>query len=259
MKKSQLKVMVILALAVVAVMGMGTRANAQLVPVDLELALLVDISGSVSSSEFNLQRQGYVDAFNNPVIHQAIADGQYGKIAATLIYWSTDQAVGVGWTLIDSATAAQNFATAISNAARPSGIGSLTAPGSAVNYATPLFFNNSFDGTRLVIDVSGDGEQNTGASTTAARDAAYGQGITINGIAIGDQDIQDWYDANLITPNGFSMFAANFVDFGTAIDDKLLTEIDDGGDDETVIPEPASLMLLGTGLIGLVGLRKKRS
>ena len=43
-------------------------APSQAVPVDTELALLVDVSGSVSGAEFNLQRQGYIDAFNNPAV-----------------------------------------------------------------------------------------------------------------------------------------------------------------------------------------------
>lgn len=34
--------------------------SALAVPVDVELALLVDVSGSISRSEFDLQRQGYV-------------------------------------------------------------------------------------------------------------------------------------------------------------------------------------------------------
>ena len=39
--------------------------EAKAVPVDLELSLLIDVSGSVSASEFNLQRGAYVDAFKS--------------------------------------------------------------------------------------------------------------------------------------------------------------------------------------------------
>ena len=43
--------------------------------VDLELALLVDVSGSVSALEFSLQQGGYVDAFNDINIWNAIDGG----------------------------------------------------------------------------------------------------------------------------------------------------------------------------------------
>ena len=45
-----------------------------LTEVDTELQLLMDVSGSVSSSEFNLQLQGYVDAFYSQGVHRRTDD-----------------------------------------------------------------------------------------------------------------------------------------------------------------------------------------
>lgn len=49
-----------------SVVAISTTADAaSLTPVDLELSLIVDVSGSIDSTEFNLQKNGYVDAFAN--------------------------------------------------------------------------------------------------------------------------------------------------------------------------------------------------
>ena len=55
-------------------------ASAQDVPVDLELVLAVDVSGSMDIEERKLQRDGYVDAFLHPDVIVAITSGLTGKI-----------------------------------------------------------------------------------------------------------------------------------------------------------------------------------
>jgi hypothetical protein len=221
--------------------------------VGLELALLVDVSGSVDNTEFNLQRQGYVNAFNSAVVQNAILASQGGSIAATLVYWSGagEQQTAVGWTLIDSVASAQAFATAIGNAARP--YSGLTAPGSAINYITPLFNNNGFDSSRQVIDVSGDGAENDGANTATARNNALAAGVdAINGLAIGNATLQAWYAANIQGGAGsFTIQANDFADFGAAIEDKLVKEI-------SGVPEPGTYAMLGTGLAGLALIRLRK-
>ena len=227
--------------------------------VDLELALLVDVSGSVDANEFALQKGGYVNAFNDATIQALItstANGHVGKIAATLVYWSgnAQQSTAVGWTLIDSAASASAFATAVNNAARP--FNGSTAPGSAINFVTPGFGTNLFDGTRQVIDVSGDGAQNDGANTATARNAALAAGVdAINGLPIlGEAGLLAWYTNNIQGgTNSFTLPASGFADFESAIKTKLAAEIKD----EQPTPEPTSYALMAAGL-GLLGLLRKR-
>ena len=57
--------------------------------VDLELALLVDVSGSVNSSEYALQRDGYKNAFLSNAVQNAILGGTYKSIAVTYIEWDS--------------------------------------------------------------------------------------------------------------------------------------------------------------------------
>lgn len=244
--------------AVVAIAGFAGAAQAVTVTdVDLELSLLVDVSGSVDNNEFILQRQGYVDAFNSAAVQTAITSGNIGKIAVNLIYWSSagSQAIGVGWTLIDSAASSSAFATAVAGAARTSS--GLTAPGSAIAFADPLFDSNMYNGTRNVIDVSGDGAQNDGISTAGASATFCGQGsnYAINGIVIGGSaSVLSFYQNNVqCGANSFVSTASSFSDFGKAVQAKLIREIT-GGE----VPVPGAVWLLAGGLGGLFGLKRRK-
>ncbi len=243
---------------IISTLAVSTTAKAATL-VDLELSLLVDVSGSISATEFNLQKQGYVDAFANAnLFNDFISKGNTGKIAANLIYWAgtNQQQESVGWTLIDSVASLQSFSDAINATTRP--FSGSTAPGSAINFATPRFFDNDFDGTRLVIDVSGDGVQNVGANTAAARDNALASGIdAINGLVIGSgTGLFNFYDNNVKGGTGaFVLSANNFEDFANTVERKIKIEV---GNPQGV-PEPASLIgLLGLGAFG-VTTKLKRS
>lgn len=244
--------------------AIGVAAHdAQAVSVDVELQLLVDVSGSVDSSEFALQRDGYADAFRDQDIIDFILDdddgARFGQSAAQFIYWSgaSQQDVAVGWTLLDSEASILAFADAIEATTRP--FGGLTAPGSAINFATPEFDGNGFEDGDLVIDVSGDGVENDGADTSDARDAALAAGVTrINGLPIGgDAAVEAFYASDIIGGTGaFSLAASSFDDFEDVVTRKVEFEVTG---DTPVIPVPASIPLLlsGVGMLGALRMRRK--
>jgi hypothetical protein len=222
----------------------ATMASAALTPVDLELFLSVDVSGSVDSAEFSLQQQGYVQAFQNPAVHAAIASKQNG-VAVALGQWSgaADSPLAVDWTLLTDAASSNAFAAAISAMPRQSNGATCVACG--INAAVAELDGNIYDGARI-IDVSGDGEDNVvGAVATGnARDAAAALGIKINGLPIITSDypnLDTWYQTYVQTANGFTRPAADFDDFNTAVQGKIVREISGDG-----VPGP--LPIFGAGL-----------
>jgi hypothetical protein len=122
---------------------------------------------------------------------------------------------------------ADAFAAEIDNTPRYL-IGGGTAIGGAVLYSMHQLQINDFDGRRKVIDVSGDGRTNQGSSPNRARDLAVAAGITINGLAILNEDVlvDLHYEANVIGGTGaFVMRADDYQDFADAILEKLVKEI----------------------------------
>jgi len=235
---------------------------ASAVPVDVELQLLVDVSGSVDQSEFDLQMGGIGQAFQSTAVQDAIAAGNIGSIAVQVIQWASNQAVSLDWTEVTSANASA-IGTQIAGLSRAN-VGNLTGPGSAINFGAPLFTDNGFEGDRLVMDVSGDGQENTGADTSDARDAALA-GIVgsqdavdaINGLPIltDDPNLDVWYTDNVIGgTNSFVLASASFDDFRNAIERKLVSEITG---EPPQVSEPAVIAMIGMGIVGVAVFRRR--
>jgi hypothetical protein len=221
-------------LAVLALLALATPAAAE--PVDLELVLAVDVSRSVDPEEAKLQREGYIAALQHPRVLQAIKTAPHGRIAVTYVEWAgvDTQYTVVPWTLITDEKTAGAFTDRI--AAAPYNARNWTSISGAIDYSVPLFENNGFEGTRRVIDISGDGRTNQGRPTAAARDDAVAAGITINGLpVINDRlnfyrppegDLDAYYRDNVIGGMGaFMIVAENFNAFTGAILSKLIREI----------------------------------
>jgi hypothetical protein len=87
---------------------------------------------------------------------------------------------------------------------------------------------NPYDGLRRKIDVSGDGRANEGFKPERVRDFAVLSGVTVNGLAILNDEpyLEEYYRAHLIGgPGAFAMAAADYRDFVLAIRRKLLREL----------------------------------
>jgi hypothetical protein len=217
----------ILTACVGAILAITLPARAQ-TPVDLELVLALDASGSVDMMEWRQQAQGYAQAFTNPAVIQAIQAGPNRGIAVTMFQWSgyALQASMVGWTRITDAASAHAFAQAVLDSRRVI-FGGGTSLSGAIDYGSRLF-GRAFKGPRRVIDISGDGSNNNGRPVTAARDEAVKAAITINGLAILNDEprLDAYYLDNVIGgANAFVLSAPDYEVFGRAILNKLLTEI----------------------------------
>lgn len=211
-------------------------AAAQNVPVDLELVLAVDVSPSVDEREGLLQRGGYVRAFADPRIAQAIRNGQHGRIAVTYLEWSR---FGLWynvtpWRVLASAEDALAYARELDNTVVTRGPG--TSISGAVAISMDLLRSNSFDAPRRVIDITGDGPNSNGRNVALARDEAVAAGVVINGVAINDREIT-WYSLRDLDvyyeecviggPGSFVVAVDGFDSFAEAILRKLILEIAD--------------------------------
>lgn len=235
--------------------GVLTPASYAATFVDTELYLSVDVSGSVNSNEFLLQKQGYVNAFRNQDVQNIIESSQNG-LAVALGYWSSgsQQQTAVDFTLLKTAADASNFADLIDATTRPFSGGTRIGP--AIDFASNALLNNSFDGSRLVIDVSGDGTSSA-FTTAAARDAAVANGIVINGLPIGGAGLLTFFEDNVQGGDGsFSILANDFATIDAAVQQKLFREIATTTPPTTDVPEPGILLgLIGVGASAL-SLRK---
>ncbi len=100
--------------------------------------------------------------------------------------------------------------------------------GNALFVAMKSLDANAYLGARRKIDVSGDGHANEGFKPDRVRDYAVLSGVTINGLAIINDEpyLEQYYREHVIGgPGAFVMVAADYPDFVEAIRRKLLREL----------------------------------
>lgn len=177
-----IRAMFVLCLAATA--GRPALSKDGPVDVDVELVLAVDISYSMDPEEQRLQREGYINAITSPEFLRAVSSGAYGKIVIAYTQWASDhdQEVILPWTVIDGAETARAAADRLEEA--PYRRARRTSVSGAIDHAMRMFENNGYNGMRRVIDVSGDGTNNSGRPVVEARDEAIRQGVTINGLPL---------------------------------------------------------------------------
>jgi hypothetical protein len=205
--------------------------------VDVELVLAVDVSRSVDAQEMEMQMTGYASAFRDPRLAEGIAGGPLGAIAVTLFVWSdwNIQHTLVPWMRLDGAAACQRFAGAIDAASRETYL--YTSISGAIDFASRQF-GTRYSGLRQVVDISGDGVNNSGRPLAAAREDALGKGIVLNGLAVLDQTpqpssllagippVDEYYRDQVIGgPGAFLMVAEGYESFAGAVRRKIIREI----------------------------------
>ena len=224
------------ALAMLVLVIGASRGHAQ-TDVDLKLVLAVDISMSMDPDEQKLQRDGYVEAFRDLNVVNAIRAGRAGRIAVTYFEWAgpQNQTVLMPWQVIDGPASANAFAERL--AGRPFSRHMRTSISSALMFAQNLLAEAEFRSNRNVIDVSGDGVNNSGPLMATTRKLLLDAGIVINGLPILVRPTREWtfWDAPDLDlyygkcvvggPGSFMLPITKPEEFATATRQKLLLEI----------------------------------
>ncbi len=233
----QSKALIVLIFAAVAAFPAAAVAAEK---VDLLLVLAADVSRSVNSGKFQLQRDGYATAISDPRVLEAISSGRNGRIGLSFIEWSGagSQRVLIDWTRVGNAEEAKGFGDHLLEA--PRSFADRTSISGAIDFSMGQLAKAPFECERRTIDISGDGTNNAGRDVTLARDEALAQGVTINGLVILSETplawnpdhtnpqggLDNYYRSHVVGGTGaFVIVAENFASFGKAIIKKLIAEI----------------------------------
>jgi hypothetical protein len=193
----------------------------------------------MDESKFELQRLGYATAFSDPQVMRAISAGASGRIGVAFVEWSGiwQQKVVIDWEVISGDKTARQFGDRVMEAPRAFARNS-TSISAGIDFAVAQLDRAPYQARGRVIDVSGDGDNNSGRDVAAARDEAVTKGITINGLVILTPSSSDsghtnppgglanYYRDNVIGgPGAFVMAGENLNSFSNVLIKKLITEI----------------------------------
>lgn len=205
--------------------------------VGMQLILAADVSGSVNSTRYRTQQDGYLEALGDSRVLNVVRELDPPVLAITFIAWARDQEVMVPWMRVQDAKSMDLFRNRLKDTQRPR-IGINTLISRALLFCDRQL-DQQFAGGRKVIDVSGDGDDNQGIfGLREVRDALVAKGVVINGLPIIVKPPEYIFPPQ--PPEGLEVYYRNYVvggeghvtiesigfdNFKQAILQKLLLEI----------------------------------
>jgi len=226
--------------ALATLLGLTSPALAQ--DCRLALVLALDVSNSVDAGENRLQREGLAHALLSPEVVRAFLQGD--PVALFVFEWaSTEYQVDVtpGWQKVRSAEDLGRVAAAVVDArtrddAHRHSLGA-TGLGTALHHAATAL-DAGPDCRARTIDVSGDGENNSGPGPEAVYESSLFEGVTVNALVIGgafeagsepraqERQLAAWFEAHVLRgPGAFWILADGYEDYERAMRIKLLREL----------------------------------
>lgn len=220
-------------LALLALPGMAEAACRQ------ALALGLDVSGSVDAVEYRLQLDGLATALSSPDVQDVLFSQPDAPVQVLVYEWSgpLNQTVIVPWSPITSPAAL--FEVTEKLRSHPRSIAPpTTAIGSAM-LAGFAFLEGQPGCWKRTLDLSGDGQTNTGPRPQDIAPDRTPPGVTVNGLVIGSgnlrgdderfadiKELSSYYTSYVIRgPEAFVEVALGFEDYGAAMERKLLREL----------------------------------
>lgn len=219
----------ILAVAVVLLVLQSGVVGQSRPEVDVSIVLGIDCSYSVDANEFLLQKAGIANALVSLPVLEAIGDGPIGRVAITVVQWSSSesQITAVPWTIVATPGDATALAEKILASPRQTADGA-TSISTFIQYGIRLLRASPYSGLRNVIDVASDGTNNNGANIDETRDIALSSGLTINGLTILHEVpwLKNYFRNHVVGgPGSFIIIADSYNSFADAMRRKLEREI----------------------------------
>jgi hypothetical protein len=230
---AQCKRMIRLCLLLLLLPGLAQAACRQ------ALSLALDVSSSVDDSEYQLQIEGVIAALNAPTVQQILFLQPEAPITLHVFEWSgpVNHTIIVPWTPITGPADLARI-TAQLRAHERATKAPNTAIGSAM-LAGFAYLEQQPDCWMRTLDVSGDGETNTGPLPEEIGDDLRPEGVIVNGLVVGSgnffgdrvsrqslEDLRDYYLENVIRgPGSFVEVALDYDDYAATMERKLLREL----------------------------------
>ncbi len=214
-----------LAVLTLAAAGLTGPANAGC---RIALALAVDVSRSISTEDYAIQRDGLIDALADPAVQAAFLQPD-DHVALAVYEWSgiDHQTVIADWRDIRSAADLAAVSDLIAAHQRlPKRLP--TALGQALSFGHDLIGAAPPGCAAFVLDVSGDGRNNDGVAPSRVYERLDFSAVTVNGLAIGEHEsgLIAYFRSQLIRgPGAFVEIAPTQADFPEAIRRKLIREL----------------------------------
>lgn len=203
------------------------------------LSLGLDVSSSVDDSEYDLQLEGVITALNAPVVVDILFLQPDAPVRIHVFEWSgpINQTVIVPWTTINTPSDLLTI-SALLRAHQRGVPAPTTAVGSAL-LAGFAYLEQQPECWIRTLDLSGDGETNTGPLPEEIPDTQTPTGITVNGLVVGSgnffgdsvsrdalADLEVYYRENVIRgPVAFVEVAQSYDDYAETMERKLLREL----------------------------------
>jgi hypothetical protein len=202
------------------------------VETDTNIATGLDISDSIGRHEEWLERVGTARGLASQTFTEAVLSGRHGRVGVAVFAWSSQGCpLLMDWNVIgtmdDAARIADkleampliDFSRAVArrHQDQPVGEDRLTDLTKAIDCGRKLLTDAPFRAGRSVLNILGEGVDNFGEYSDAAREQAVAAGITVNGVIInGNPDVVGHYRDHVI--GGHGAFVMDIADPATVVD-----------------------------------------
>jgi Mg-chelatase subunit ChlD len=220
----------VVAMLIWAVLAPVTVAPAQDSAVDTAIVFVVDTSQSMDSRERRISRESHAHALTSHEVIDAIRNGQYGRAAFAYVEFARAATVRIDWTVIMDRQSAEELAAEIAALGDDGSPGGSTAIGAGLGAARHLIEDLPWPAGRVVVDVVGDGIENTGFALDTERARLLDMDVVINAMPMliepSEHDLDHYFATRVIGgPGAFSIPLHDIENMPVLLRQKMVMEL----------------------------------